>query len=306
MRELRNIITMIALTFVLAWMAGCSGCNPPPEPTGIDKTEGPETGGTPVRITGDTFDMKKGVTVTFGGKNAANVTVPSKTEITAVTPPGTAGQSVEIVVTNNRKPDAPVTLSQQFTYTDATPPTITGTDPSDGTTLSGPFEDSLNVRNSVSITFSEAVNSASGSVTVQVESTPDSLSQESGPVSGSVSGAGNTITFTSEKPMRVGRKYTVTVSGVTDTAGNALAASYSFGFTIPPPEKVKRYQVREGEKTLADVAMRPEVYDSGDREYVTRLIVANQDEYILAPNDLTPGQWLWVPRQKDEVWQAKK
>ena len=306
MRKLGNIITMIALAFVVAWLGGCSGCNPPPEPTGIDKTQGPETGGTPVRITGDKFDMKKGVTVTFGGKNAANVTVPSKTEITAVTPPGTAGQSVTIVVTNNRKPDAPVTLPQQFTYTDATPPTITGTDPADGTTLPGPFEDSLNVRNSVSITFSEAVNSASGSVTVQVESTPDSLSQESGPVSGSVSGAGNTITFTSEKPMRVGRTYTAAVSGVTDTAGNVLASPHTFSFTIPSPEKVKRYQVREGEKTLADVAKRPEVYDSDDSEYVKRLVAANQDEYILAPNDLTPGQWLWVPRQRDEVWQAKK
>jgi hypothetical protein len=106
--------------------------------------------------------------------------------------------------------------------------------------------------------------------------------------------------------MRVGRTYTAAVSGVTDTAGNVLAAPHTFSFTIPSPEKVKRYQVREGEKTLADVAKRPEVYDSDDREYVNRLVVANQDEYILAPNDLTPGQLLWVPRQRDEVWQAKK
>ena len=306
MSKLRNIITMIALTFVLAWITGCGGCNPPPEPASIDKTQGPETGGTSVRITGDKFDMKKGVTITFGGKNATNVSVPGKTEITAVTPPGTAGQSVDIVVTNIRKPDAPVTLSQKFTYTDATPPKVTATDPSDGTTLAGPFEDSLNVRNSVSITFSEPVNSTSGSVTVQVESIPDSLSQESGPVSGSVSGTGSTITFTSDIPMRVGRTYTVTVSGVADTAGNTLEASHSFSFTIPSPEKVKRYQVREGEKTLADVAKRPEVYDSDSSEYMKRLIVANQDEYIFDSNNLAPGQWLWVPRQKEEVWQAKK
>ena len=72
-----------------------------------------------MRISGEKFDMKNGVTITFGGKSAQSVTVPSKTEITAVTPAGTAGESVAVVVTNKKKVEKPATLSQKFTYTDA-------------------------------------------------------------------------------------------------------------------------------------------------------------------------------------------
>ena len=140
--------------------------------------------------------MKNGVTVTFGGKSAQSVTVPSKTEITAVTPAGTAGESVAVVVTNKKKVEKPATLSQKFTYTDATPPTVTSVDPSDGTLISE-YEDSLNVGNTISFTFSEDVDSMSGMVSVTVESTPESISKESGDVAGSVSGTGNMVTFTS-------------------------------------------------------------------------------------------------------------
>ena len=179
MIQLRNITTITALAFALTWMSGCGGCNPEPLPSGMSPTEGPETGGTTVRISGEKFDMKNGATVTFGGKNAQSVTVPSKIEITAVTPAGTAGESVAVVVTNKKKVEKPATLSQKFTYTDATPPTVTSVDPPDGTLISE-YEDSLNVRNSVSFTFSEDVDSMSGTVSVMVESTPESISMESG------------------------------------------------------------------------------------------------------------------------------
>ncbi|MCZ6679238.1 MAG: Ig-like domain-containing protein [Candidatus Poribacteria bacterium] len=296
MRKLRNIAIVVALGFVFAWIAGCGGCNPAPETASLSPTEGPETGETSIRITGDKFNMKKGVTVTVGGKNATGVNVPSKTEITAVTPPGTAGQSVSVVVTNNGKPDAPATLGQKFTYTDATPPTVTGTSPADGTNISD-YEDSLNVMNSVSITFSESVNSGTGSVTVQVESTPGPVSQESGAVSGSVGGSGNTVTFTSDQPMGSGRKYTVSVSGVQDTTGNALASAHSFSFTITSLEKVSRYRVRKGD-TLPIIAARPEVYDNA--KLWPRLVEANQDDYYFDRDRIIEGQWLWVPR--GEAW----
>ena len=132
MKKPRNIAVLAVLTIICAWMAGCAGCNPEPLPSGMSPTQGPDTGGTTVQITGEKFDMKNGATVTFGGKNAQSVTVPSKTQITAVTPGGMAGQSVSVVVTNNGKPEVPVTLSQQFTYTDATPPTVTMNEPTDG------------------------------------------------------------------------------------------------------------------------------------------------------------------------------
>ena len=81
MIQLRNITMIIALAFALVWMSGCGGCNPEPLPSGMSPTEGPETGGTTVRISGEKFDMKNGVTITFGDKGAQSVTVPSKTEI---------------------------------------------------------------------------------------------------------------------------------------------------------------------------------------------------------------------------------
>ena len=292
MRKFRNFTTIVALTFVAAWISGCAGCASPPEPQSMSPTEGPETGGTTVRISGDKFDMKKGVVVTFDGKAGTNVNVPSETEITAVTPAGAAGQSAEVVVTNNSKPDEPVTLGQKFVYTDATPPNITASEPSDGTIISE-YDDSLKVNVAVSITFDENVDSQSGAIAVQVESTPDSLSQESGPVSGTIGGSDNMVTFVSDAPMRAGRQYSVTVSGVTDTAGNALSEPYSFSFTIASPEKVSRYNVRKGD-TVQTIAARPEVYDN-DKLW-PRLVEANQDDYDFDRDRIYAGQWLWVPR----------
>lgn len=297
MKTLRNISTVIACAFILAGISGCSGCNPPPEPASFSPTEGPETGGTTIRITGDKFDMKNGVTVKVGGKNATSVNVPSKMEVTAVTPAGMAGESVSVVVTNNgnTKPEGTVTMSQQFTYTDATPPSITGISPADGTVISE-YDDSLSVSVPISITFSEDVDSASGSLTVSVQSTPDSATEQSGEIAGTVSGSGNTMTFTPNEPYRSGRKYTVNISGVKDTAaaGNTLAEARSFSFTISLPEKVDRYLVKEGD-TLPIIASRPEVYDN--EKLWPRLAEANQDDYDFDRRRLYPGrQWLWVPR----------
>ena len=301
MKKPRNIAVLAVLAIVCAWMAGCAGCNPEPLPSGMSPTQGPETGGTTVQITGEKFDMKNGVTVTFGGKNAQSVTVPSETQITAVTPGGMAGQSVSVVVTNNGKPEVPVTLTQQFTYTDATPPTVTMNEPVDGTVISE-YENSLNVMNSVSVSFSEAIDSNSVSVDVAVSKTEDSMSEPMDAVlSGTVTGSGDSITFTSDMPMRAGRMYTVTVSGATDMAGNALESSHSFSFSITSPEVLDRYHVREedvqesnGEDALKRIASRPEIFDNA--EMWERLVAANQDDYIFDRKRLSVGQLLMIPR----------
>ena len=301
MKKPRNIAVLAVLTIVCAWMVGCGGCNPEPVPTGMNPTQGPESGGTTVQITGEKFDMKNGVTVTFGAKNAASVTVPSETQITAVTPSGTAGDSVSVVITNKGKPEVPVTLSQQFTYTDATPPTVTMTEPTDGTVISE-YEDSLNVLNSLTVTFSEPVDSNTVSVNVAVTKTEDSLSEPmDGTVSGTVSGSGDTATFTSGMPMRAGRMYTVTVSGAADMAGNALASPHSFSFSVTSPEKLYKYHVQEedvqeenGEAALKRIAARPEIFDNP--EMWKRLVAANQDDYIFDRTRLSVGQLLLIPR----------
>ena len=297
----KNIAVLAVLTIVCAWMAGCAGCNPEPVPTGMSPTQGPETGGTTVQITGEKFDMKNGVTVTFGGKNAQSVTVPSETQITAVTPGGMAGQSVSIVVTNKGKPEVPVTLSQQFTYTDATPPTVTMNEPTDGTVISE-YEDSLNVMVPVTVAFSEPIDSNSVSVDVAVTKTEDSMSEPMGAtLSGTVTGSGDSVAFTPDMPMRAGRMYTVTVSGATDMAGNVLEGSHSFSFSITSPEMLDRYHVREediqeanGEAALKRIAARPEIFDN--EEMWERLVTANQDYYIFDRTKLSVGQLLLIPR----------
>ncbi len=301
MKQTRNIAVLAALTIVCAWMVGCAGCNPEPLPTGMSPTQGPETGGTTVQITGEKFDMKNGVTVTFGGKNAQSVTVPSETQITAVTPAGTAGQSVSVVVTNTGKPEVPATLPQQFTYTDATPPTVTMNEPADGTVISE-YEDSLNVMDSVSVSFSEPVNNDSVSINVAVTKTDDSMSEPmDATLSGTVTGSGDSVTFTSDMPMRAGRMYTVTVSGAADMAGNVLVNPHSFSFSVTSPDRLDRYRVQEediqeenGEAALKRIAARPEIFD--DPEMWKRLVAANQDDYIFDRTKLSVGQFLWIPR----------
>ena len=301
MRKPRNIAVLAVLTIVCAWMAGCAGCNPEPLPSGMNPTQGPGTGGTTVQITGEKFDMKNGVTVTFGGKNAQSVTVPSKTQITAVTPGGMAGESVSVVVTNNGKPEVPVTLSQKFTYTDATPPTVTMNEPVDGTVISE-YEDSMNVMNSLMVSFSEPIDSNSVSVDVAVTKTDDSMSEPmNAMLSGTVSGSGDSVTFTSDMPMRAGRMYTVTVSGAMDMAGNALVSPHSFSFSITSPEMLYKYHVQEtdiqdenGEAALKHIAARPEIFD--DAEMWKRLVAANQDDYIFDRSKLSVGQLLLIPR----------
>ena len=58
---------------------------------------GPSTGGTAVRIIGTNFFSALPVSVTFGGAPATNVVVVSLTEITAVTPAGSPGDTVVTV-----------------------------------------------------------------------------------------------------------------------------------------------------------------------------------------------------------------
>ena len=301
MKTPRNIAVLAVLTIVCVWMAGCAGCNPEPLPSGMSPTQGPETGGTTVQITGEKFDMKNGVTVTFGGKNAQSVTVPSEMQITAVTPGGMAGQSVSVVVTNMGKPEVPATLSQQFTYTDATPPTVTMNEPVDGTVISE-YEDSLNVMNSVSVSFSEPIDGNSVSVDVAVTKTEDSMSEPmDATLSGTVTGSGDSVTFTSDMPMRAGRMYTVTVSGAADMAGNVLESSHSFSFSITSPAVLDKYHVQEkdiqeenGEAALKRIASRPEIFDNP--EMWKRLVEANQDGYIFDRKRLVAGQLLIIPR----------
>ncbi len=92
---------------------------------------GPTSGGTVVTITGTNF--QSGATVEFGSAAATDVTVNSATSISATTPAGSAGA---VTVTVNSGGQS-ATLPGGFTFTTASPPTITSVSPSAGPTAGG-------------------------------------------------------------------------------------------------------------------------------------------------------------------------
>ena len=295
MKRAKSIVTVLSISLLLVWIAGCGGCKKPAILQSISPSSGPETGGTTVRLTGENF--AEGATVTFGTSAAQNVSLVSKTEISAVAPGGAVG-SVNVVVANPEVEDKENTgtLVNAFTYTDATPPTISSVTPSDGTMVSD-YEDSLVVSVPISVTYSESVTGVT--ITVDMASNDDALRQESGPVAGSVSGSGTTYSFTPDMPFQAARNYTVTVSGGTDAAGNALAGTKTFGFSVKTPERVHFYRIsksdvgKNGKETLMKVASRPETYDDASRW--AWLVEANQDDNMVDHVSAPAGVRLLVP-----------
>jgi hypothetical protein len=69
---------------------------PGPTITSISPNTGPTSGGTPVTITGTSF--QSGATVTFGARAATDVVVVSATSITARTPLGPANEQLQVSV----------------------------------------------------------------------------------------------------------------------------------------------------------------------------------------------------------------
>jgi hypothetical protein len=101
----------------------------------LDPAAGPATGGTTVIITGSGFVDVTGATgVKFGTVNATSYTVNSTEKITAVAPAGTAGTSVDVIVTNNIGQSGTNILENKYSYG---APTITKINPSGGPEAGG-------------------------------------------------------------------------------------------------------------------------------------------------------------------------
>lgn len=78
----------------------------------VSPSKGPAAGGTAVKLTGENFTGTP--KILFGTAEAKDVKVVSQTEMTATTPAGTKGKSVDITL---QAPDAPTsTLVEAFTY----------------------------------------------------------------------------------------------------------------------------------------------------------------------------------------------
>jgi hypothetical protein len=88
---------------------------PAPAISSIAPNTGPTTGGTPVTITGTNFQT--GATVTFGARQAIDVTVVSETSIIAHTPLGPATQQLAVDVSVTNPDTTKGTATGAFTYT---------------------------------------------------------------------------------------------------------------------------------------------------------------------------------------------
>jgi hypothetical protein len=103
-----------------------------PTITSVSPTSGPTTGGTTITVTGTGF--VSGATVRVNGVAATGVTFLSATQVRAVTPAGTAGART-VQVTN---PDTQAaSLTNAFTYTSPTSPTLTAIAPASGPVAGG-------------------------------------------------------------------------------------------------------------------------------------------------------------------------
>jgi hypothetical protein len=104
----------------------------PPNISFISPVSGPEGGFTALAIFGSGFNGT--TSVTFGGVPAMSFTVDSATLISAVSPPGTSGNSVDVVVTDNDGSDS---LNNGFTYTNNALPSISTVSPNSGPAAGG-------------------------------------------------------------------------------------------------------------------------------------------------------------------------
>lgn len=287
MRKTKYIVLISILSLLLAgMMGGCAGCKKVPVLTSISPTSGPETGGKTITLTGENF--KEGATVTVGGNAATGVTVQSKTEMSAVTPSGSVG-TVDVVVKN---PDVEqASEPQTFTYTDATPPTVTSTTPADG--ASPDYTDSVNTGVAIGATFNEPIQQGSVTVTCAMETLPDALTMASSDITGVVNyDSDTTISFTPSVPLKAARRYTVSISGAKDVAENEMSGTHTFSFELKTPKRVRWYRVKEGD-TLKSVANRPDTYD--DESKWKTIVRVNQDiEDYMFSRDLKPGQRLLI------------
>ncbi|MGE5057516.1 MAG: beta strand repeat-containing protein [Acidobacteriota bacterium] len=117
--------TLSSGAWVMQMVTFASVTGPAPTVTGVTPSSGTTSGGTPVTITGTNFAT--GATVTVGNAGATNVVVVSGTQITATTPPGSAG-AVTVTVSNPGGQTGG--LSAAFTY--IAPPSVTGVTPNGG------------------------------------------------------------------------------------------------------------------------------------------------------------------------------
>jgi hypothetical protein len=185
----------------------------------------------PATITASTFTLKQGTTSVPG-----TVSYTGTTATFTPAAPLTGNLVYTGTITTGAKDIAGNALAAQYVWSfktatviDVTAPTVLSVVPANAST-------GASTTTKASVTFSEPMKSTT------LSTTTFSLKQGSTVVAGSVIYSGTTATFTPSAALLPSMVYTGTVTtGVTDAAGNALAANYTWSFTtaaiadITPP-----------------------------------------------------------------------
>jgi hypothetical protein len=172
-------------------------------------------------ISATTFTLKQGSTAVAG--------TVSYTGTTATFTPSAAlaGSTVYTsTITTGAKDVSGNALSAAYAWSfttavpsDVTPPTVLSVTPANSAT-------SVAVNSAATVTFSEAMSSAS------ITTSTFTLKQGTSSVAGTVTYSGTTATFTPSAALAGGTVYTASITtGVKDAAGNSLAAVYTWSFT---------------------------------------------------------------------------
>ena len=186
----------------------------------------------PSSINATTFTLKQGATAVAGVVTYSGVTATFSPSANLA-----ANTLYTATITTGAKDLAGNTLAANYVWSfttgaagDATPPTVTSTDPANNET--GVF---LNKK--IEATFSEAMDP------LTINTLTYTLRQGATPVSGTVSYSGTTAIFSPSSNLAGNTLYTATITtGAKDLAGNALVNNYVWSFTtiqavilVPPP-----------------------------------------------------------------------
>jgi hypothetical protein len=172
----------------------------------------------PATITGTTFKVTgPGATAVAGAVTyAGNTATFTPTAILANSTLFTATITTGAQDTTG----APLAANFVWTFTTAPPPTVLSTVPLNGAVA-------VAQSTTVSATFSEPMEASTLNTTTFTLAGPGTTA-----VTGTVSFAGSTATFTPTAALATGTLYTATITtGATDPTGNALAANYVWTFT---------------------------------------------------------------------------
>ena len=157
-----------------------------------------------------------------GSSVAGSVSYNSSTNTATLTPSAALAYNTTYTATvSGAQNNSGVAMSSPFTWsftTDAAPPTVTSESPASGAT-------GVAVSTKVTATFNEAVQASTISITLKNSSGSSVAAKVT------YNSTTHTATLTPTSSLSYSTKYTATVSGAKDSAGDPMSAPFSWSFT---------------------------------------------------------------------------